>query len=85
MLFTVTKYFVAPQKRPIQIAIVVNPIFHHFVQPAGRFVKRADTDAVQAGAGMITLPESDTFFTVYGQRYNPLRLAGLHMSVVGSP
>ena len=44
---------------------MVDTVFDGLMQPAGWFVERTDTDAVQAGAGMITLPESDTFFAVY--------------------
>ncbi len=44
---------------------MVDSVFYGFMQPTGWFVERTDANAVQTGAGMITLPESNTLFTIY--------------------
>ena len=44
---------------------MIDTVLDGLMQPSGWFVERTDTDAVQTGAGMITLPESNTLFTIY--------------------
>ena len=56
---------------------MVDTVLYGLMQPTGWFVEWTDTDAVQAGAGMIALPESNTFFTIYRPPIQSLTIGGV--------